>query len=125
MMTSAIVNERNMEMGKYAGLNPEQLEKFYTFIAGAVPCPSFGVAPDVYSQQVARAAVRAARSPEKLDSTDRMILGLAPVAAKPKTTAAERNPCTRCGGVGTGNWGQVRNGVCFKCGGSGVNPSKA
>lgn len=110
-----------MEMGKYAGLNAEQLEKFYAFVAGAVPCPRFNVAPDVYSQQVARAAVRAAQSFDKLDATDRMVLGLAAPTKKPKTTAAERNPCTRCGGVGTGNWGQVRNGVCYKCGGDGIN----
>lgn len=33
--------------------------------------------------------------------------------------------CPTCGGgVGSGNWGSVRNGVCYKCGGSGVNPSR-
>lgn len=120
----AVVNERNREMGIYSGLNSEQLSKFYELIENAAPCPRFNVAPDVYSLQVARAAVRAARSPEKLDSTDRMVLGLVAPARKPKTTAAERNPCTRCGGVGSGNWGSVRNGVCFKCGGSGVNPPR-
>lgn len=119
----SIVNTEHAKMGIYAGLNAEQLEKFNSLIANAKPCDFRGykINPDIYSQQVARAAVRAARSPEKLDSTDRMILGLAHVAPKAKTSAAERNPCTRCGGLGTGNWGQVRNGVCFKCGGSGVN----
>lgn len=120
----AIVNERNIEMGIYSGLAGEQLDKFYDFCKNAAPCPRYNVAPDVYSLQVARAAVRAARSPEKLDATDRMVLGLEAVAPKPKTTAAEQNPCTRCGGIGSGNWGQVRNGVCFKCGGSGVNPPR-
>lgn len=123
-MTSAIVNDHHMQMGINAGLNQAQLESFYAFVANAVPCSRLGyskVRPDVYSQQVARAAVRASRTPEKLDATDRMILGLAAVAPKPATSAAERNPCTRCGGVGTGNWGSVRNGVCFKCGGDGVN----
>lgn len=120
-MTSPIVNEQHMNMGIYAGLNKAQLESFYAFVANAVPCKRSNVAADVYSQQVARAAVRAARTPEKLDSTDRTILGLAAVAPKAKTSEAERNPCTRCGGVGSGNWGSVRNGVCFKCGGDGVN----
>lgn len=40
---------------------------------------------------------------------------------KPKSSRAEMYPCTRCGGVGSGNWGSVRNGKCFKCGGTGVN----
>lgn len=120
-MANVFITAEHAKMGIYAGLNAEQLAKFEAFLSNAAPCSRRGVMIEVYSQQVARAAVRAARSPETLDATDRMVLGLAAPEHKPKTTAAQRNPCTRCGGVGTGNWGQVRNGVCYKCGGNGVN----
>lgn len=121
-MTTAIVNDQHKQMGIHAGLNAEQLATFYTLIENAAPCSRRDVTAEVYSQQVARAAVRAARDARMLDATDRMVLGLAETfTPRRKSTAAERNPCSRCGGVGCGNWGSVRNGRCFKCGGDGVN----
>ena len=124
-MANEIVIAEHLKMGTYAGLNAEQMTRFYALIENAVPCNRKDVMPEVYSRQVAQSAVRVARSPERADATDRMLLGLSEPKKAAKTTAAQKNPCTRCGGVGSGNWGSVRNGVCYRCGGSGVNPGKA